>query len=192
MVRKQTTSSQSRSPSSTRRGFRKIRKGYPSKLSSYSYSQGPTTKKVSLADQSSTSASSTAQSAHLSSNVTLPRVGQKSKTFHAIDERKRRHKQYSSLSISENQSCTNHCTEHSGSTSPCVCGEKECDNYGHHKRSASVDRMVGVAKLWGYVGMKGWRGGECCCEDMGEELGTSVMGDTLSIEGNIYIQYMCL
>lgn len=136
-----------------------------------------------LADQSSTSASSTAQSAHLSSNVTLPHVSQKSRTSHTTEERKRRHKQYSSLSINENATGTRHCT----GSSPCACvlhGEKECDDYGRHKRSASVDGTVGVAKLWGCVGMKGWRGGECCCEDVGEELGTSLMGDTLSIEGN--------
>ena len=132
-----------------------------------------------LADQSSTSASSTAQSAHLSSNVTLPHV-QKSRTFHTTEERKRRHKQYSSL---ENPTGTHHCT----GSSPCACvlhSEKECDDYGRHKRSASVDGTVGVAKLWGCVGIKGWRGGECCCEDVGEELGTSLMGDALNIEGN--------
>lgn len=190
VARKQTALSPSRSPSSTRRGFRKIRKGYPSKLSSYSYSQGASKKRVGVAVQSSTSAPSNNQSAHLSTNITLPRVGQKSKNIRSIDERRKRHKQYPSLSISENP---HHSTEHSGSygtPSPCVC-EKESDGYGLHKRSASVDGIVGVAKLWGCVGMKGWRGGECCCEDVGEELGTSVMGDTLSIEGNI-IHTVCL
>lgn len=199
------------SPSSTRRGFRKIRKGYPTKLSLYFSSQASTRKSVRVAsrDTCATVVPPSTGGARLSLNSTLPRVGQRSnetERYHNGKEAKWTQKPYErshSLSVNETKSKLSHrSSQNTGSfrlpnKRTYIHDRDRNDDIrlcNQHKKSASAG-AVGVAKLWRCVGVKGWRGGDCCCEDEGEELRMSVMGDTIVIEGwyiQIHIYNACI
>ena len=119
-------------------------------------------------------------------------MGQRSDTLHNGEETKLKLKAYKrGCSLSPTQSRSSH-QQRQNASGFRLQSERSHDRDGrgdvrlrnhHHKKSASAS-VVGVAKLWGCVGMKGWRGGECCCEDLEEEMGISLIRETDSIEGN--------
>ena len=183
--KKRSIGTHSSSPSSSQRGFRKLRKRHPMNRSIAACSSSRGSPK--------TSTLGAFRPCHIVKNVrttecgahlyNLPRMGQRSKEKEHDEEihgrwNKKLSERSHSLSASEKPINTR--------PSYRTIGRSSGVKMHGHKKSASVGN-VGVARLWGCVGVKGWRGGECCCEDMGEELGASVMGDTISIEGTVYI-----
>jgi hypothetical protein len=190
------TAPHSSSPFSSQKGFRKHRKRHPMDISTATYysSQGsPSYRRLNLGGfrpSQVVNGGSSECSASLS-NYTLPRMGQRSVKTEQQEEvcsrgKKKPSMRNHSLSTSE-KPINSRPQNRSVSRSDGV-------RLHNHKKSASVG-AVGVARLWGCVGVKGWRGGECCCEDVGEELGKSVIGDTISIEGTVHVHvhlYMCI
>ena len=125
-------------------------------------------------------------------------MGQRSDTLHNGEETKLKLKAYKrGCSLSPTQSRSSH-QQRQNASGFRLQSERSHDRDGrgdvrlrnHHQKKSASASVVGVAKLWGCVGVKGWRGGECCCEDLEEEMGMSVIRETDSIEGNEWV-YPC-
>ena len=163
----------SSSPASTRRGFKKIRRGFPTKKSpDFSCSQA-SSRRSSIVGVVSRYTSKATPTSRVTANFTLPQVGQRSRGANRSREKSCNSgwtgKQYERNHTHWNMSSQNHSLRVTKTRS---CGSDRV------QKSASAG-VVCVSKMWG---VRGWRGGD---EDEGEEVGRmhSVMTDTISIEG---------
>ena len=179
------------SPSSTRRSYRKIRKGYaPAITSTNGVSHTNTSRRrasgvVGGASHRDGQRSHCGQSS--SANFTLPRVGQRS------NERSGKESLSVWMRKPSEQSHTHFETtprlrqrvDDFEIVNTRFCRTNDARLSRQLRKSLSVGARLGgvvVGKCGCGVGRR-WREGECCCEDEGEESGTSILGDPINIEG---------